>query len=174
MLLRTYREDNMAEQKQDPELTTADIRRLLSEKYPPRDERDQVYIGILLTLAENVDTLEKAVVAVADKIDVLEKAGAAFGNMLAFVAKQSSVDISALLAAGGLTQTPAAAGAAAEQSVSNDKTPFPAGVATSAAPGTAQKVTVQADPAEDLTPNTSSGPAMNVAPIPSTPNGAKA
>jgi hypothetical protein len=172
----------MAEQ----EMTATDVRRLLRDKYPPKElapgempPREDVITAIVIAEAENIEVLERAFVQMADKLDAAEKAASAMGRVLAAVAKAAGVDIVAALKAAGVTtggEKPQAAVQEEEASGPRDSTPFPAGVATSAPPGAPPKVTVQAAESdeEDLTPNVQASQPVNAAPIPAAPNGAKA
>ena len=166
------------EQEQETELTAAGIRKLLKEKFPPKAnpdgspvvDREYVLCAVVLAMAENVETLENAVVVLAGNLEAMEKRAVSLSKVIGSVAKLAGVDLTAALAAAGVAGAAASATApSAEPSVSNDKTPFPDGLSASAPPGTAPKVTVVDVPAPDV----QGTPAINTQPIPASPNGAK-
>jgi hypothetical protein len=152
----------MPEAQQDT-LSATDIRRILTEKYPPTTPREQVYVSVVLALLETVEANEEQT----------QRAIRALGAALGKVAVAAGVDLRAVLTGQPPVAAPAAApSVAAEPPASNDQTPFPAGVAASAPPGTTQRVAVQSAPEEAPVPNVQSGPPVNARPnLKPTPNG---
>jgi hypothetical protein len=170
----------MPQPQQSDELTAADIRKLLNEKFPATNTREKVYVSIILALLDNQEVVEAQVKGIAELIGrLLTVLEINPKTLMEMSVPQTKVEGEGASSAGGAGVGGAGGSGASGGGVATspvvDKTPFPAGVPTSAPPGTAQRVVVQptaeAAETEIPQPNVQSGPAVNVRPNIS-PNGA--
>lgn len=175
------------------ELSAADIRKLLNEKFPPTNQRERVYVSVTLALLDEQEALEAQVTGLAELFGLLCAALEINPRELLALKRAPKEDVVGEEAGGGGVGGAAGAGGAGgagggaaaggggagpgPANPINDKTPFPAGAAASAPPGTGQRVTTQASKpqqqpqqqpqgaaVEDLTPNAQSGPPVNARP----------
>lgn len=173
-------------QQQNPELTAADIRKLLNEKFPPTNPREKVYVSVTLALLDNQEVVEAQVKGLAELFGLLcmaleidprqllalknkKATGGEENDEVLGGGSSGTAGMGGSGVGGGASAGGAGGGGAGPANPIKDSTPFPAGVPTSAPPGTkpAPKVTSQAKPApvvEDTTPNVQSGPAVNARP----------
>lgn len=178
----------------EKKLSAADIRRLLTEKFPPvtnadgSPSKENVYVAVVLALTEDIEIAHKRIVHLARMqkgfATIIGKLSAAAGVDLAALMQSEAGDeaddtVLGGTGAGGGGAGPGGAGggsgggggggvAATSPNPVADKTPFPAGVPTTAPPGTAgsrvAKVETKTVDEEDLTPSVQSGPAVNARP----------
>ncbi len=164
--------------------SAAQIKILLEQKFPPVTDGGRVFTSVLLTLAANVENLElelhktnkaaaMAISLLREKIDELSS-GAPTGPVPPSYGEET--EDTGAPGQGGASVVTAGAVTAAPTVSTKDATPFPAGIPTSAPPGTRPTPVVTKAPVaptappEDLTPNVQSGPAVNAQPLPSRPN----
>lgn len=144
-------------------MTPTDIyKKLIMEKCPPANERERVYGSIILAMAERVEKLERQSTEMIKAIR--------------FIASKSRNDV----VDESVEEQPTEGGTEAETegpARQQDQTPFPAGVSAAAPAGAASASTATGPIVEEVseipTPDVSSGPGVNAAPIPKKPkNGA--
>jgi len=191
------------------QISAAEIRKILNEKFPPTNQREKVYVSVTLALLDSQEEIEAQVRGLAELLGLLCTALEIDPRQLLAMKSGAQTTIEGDEAGGGSSGTAGMGGAGAGVSGGGgvsagatggggagpanpiaDKTPFPAGVAASAPPGTKPPVRVTQQPGakpygttgtvpaavteEDLTPNAQSGPAVNARPnvVPPPANGA--